>query len=194
MFLAMKTGAVHRFMCYLQLLWWRAFPHHGHPLESMRRTDGFSLIELLIVVAIILVIAALAIPNLVRSKMSANEAAAVQSVRAIGTAQAGYAVAYPALGYADSLPKLSMPAPGQPVSPNAAGFLDWVLGCAAQPCSKNGYSYTVLNPQGAPVVSYDITAVPVTLGSSGTKGFCADQVGVILVDPQGGTSCTVPLQ
>ena len=93
----------------------------------MRRQRGFSLIELLIVIAIILVIAAMAIPNLLRSKMSANEASAVGSLRAIATAQTTYTVAYPNIGYADALTKLAAPTSGN-VDENHAGLLDWVLG------------------------------------------------------------------
>src|SRR3569832_1061902 len=72
----------------------------------MRKQKGFSLIELLIVVAIILIIAAIAIPNLLRSKMAANEASAVASVRTINTAQVTYASAYPDAGFAGAIASL----------------------------------------------------------------------------------------
>jgi len=90
---------------------------------------GFSLIELLIVVAIILVIAAIAIPSLLHSRIVANEASAVYSIRTINTAQTTYATTYPEIGYADDLSKLGAPLSGQTSSANA-GVLDWVLGCA----------------------------------------------------------------
>lgn len=160
----------------------------------MRRQRGFSLIELLIVIAIILALAAMAIPNMLRSKMSANEASAVGSIRTIATAQTTYAVAYPSVGYADALTKLALPPSGQPVDQAHAGLLDWVLGCASQPCPKSGYQFSIVNTTGTPISAYEITATPVLPGQSGRRGFCGDQVPRILSDPNGGTSCTVALQ
>jgi type IV pilus assembly protein PilA len=159
------------------------------------RQRGFSLIELLIVVSIILVIAAIAIPNLIRSRMRANEASAVSALRSINTAQGTYIINYASVGYADTLAKLGAPAGGGPVSVNNAGLLDWVLGCAAQPCGKSGYNFAIINTVGAPVVSsYEATAVPITLGSTGDRGFCTAQLTVVSMDPNGGTNCTQTLQ
>jgi type IV pilus assembly protein PilA len=160
----------------------------------MRRGRGFSLIELLVVIAIILALAALAIPNLMRSKISANEASAVSSLRTIATAQTTYAVAYPNLGYADALTKLAAPQPGYPVGPNSAGLLDWVLGCASQPCPKAGYLFAITNPVGSPVAGYTVNATPQLMGQTGRRGFCGDQVPRIMVDENGGTNCTATLQ
>jgi prepilin-type N-terminal cleavage/methylation domain-containing protein len=160
----------------------------------MRRTRGFSLVELLIVIAIILVVTAIAIPNLLRSKISANEAAAVQTLRTIITAQAGYALTYPTLGYSNSLTNLKFPPVGNPVSSTEAGYLDWVLGCAAQPCAKSGYRYSIINPVGMPVSAYDAIAVPSLVGSSGTRGFCTNQTGAVRVDPNGASNCTIALE
>src|SRR3977135_3222485 len=72
----------------------------------MKRQMGVCLIELLIVVAIILIIAAIAIPNLLRSKMAANESSAVGSLRSINTAEVAYATAYPNVGYSATLGNL----------------------------------------------------------------------------------------
>jgi type IV pilus assembly protein PilA len=156
---------------------------------------GFSLIELLIVVAIILIIAAIAIPNMIASKIAANEAAAVASIRAINTAQTAYSIAYPNLGYADTLLKLADPPTGTPVSQNNAGLIDWVLGCASQPCTRSGYNFQIINPIGAPVVnSYDITAVPSRRGQTGNRGFCGSNNPTIKFDTAGGTNCTTVLQ
>jgi type IV pilus assembly protein PilA len=158
------------------------------------RQRGFSLIELLIVVAIILVISAIAIPNLMRSRMSANEASAMASVRAVTTAQVAYITAYPTIGFADNLTKLAAPVGGGPVTSNNAGLLDWVLGCATQPCRKSGYNFQITNAVGAPISTYVVTGVPVIPGSTGVRGFCSGHQMVIMFDPNGGISCTLPVQ
>jgi type IV pilus assembly protein PilA len=160
----------------------------------LRRQDGFSLIELLIVVAIILVLSAIAIPNLLRSRISANEASAVSSIRAIANAQVTYAATYPNLGFADNLTKLRIPAPGDPVTPAEAGMLDWVLGCAAQPCQKGGYNFAIAAVAGNPVNAFTSTGVPRVVGQTGHRGFCGDQLNRLRYDPAGGVACTIDLQ
>ena len=96
-----------------------------------RDEQGFSLIELLIVVAIILVIAAIAIPNLLRSRIAANQASAIESCRMINTAEVAYYTSY-GVGYSSSLIQLAPPAAGALASPSAAGYLDSVLGWRVQ--------------------------------------------------------------
>jgi len=160
----------------------------------MREQKGFSLIELLIVVAIILILAAIAIPNLLKSRLSANEASAVASLRTINTAETSYVISYPNLGYADTLLKLSTPVGGAPVSSNAAGLLDWVLGCPSQPCRKSGYDFAIINATGTPVNTYGLIATPALFGQTGIRGFCSDQVTIVRFDPAGGTNCLQPLQ
>ncbi len=157
------------------------------------RERGFSLIELLIVVAIILVLAAIAIPNMLRAKIQANEASATSSIRAINTAQVTYAVAYPSQGYADNLAKLGAPASGSVTSANA-GLLDWVLGCSTQPCSKSGYQFAITSVSGMPVDAYTVVGTPASPGNSGIRGFCSAQMNPIMYDPTGGIACTTNLQ
>ena len=161
---------------------------------------GFSLIELLIVVAIILVIAAIAIPSLLRSRVAANEASAVYSIRTINTAQTTYATTYPSTGYADQLSKLGAPLSG-PTSETNAGVLDWVLGCASVTCPKSGYEFWIANASsggaGMPVSGYSVYGMPKTVGVSGNHSFCSDDMNPVLMDPNGTNNppvCTVPLE
>ena len=160
----------------------------------MRKSRGFSLIELLIVVAIILILAAIAIPSLLRSRISANEASAVGSLRSINTAQVTYNVAYPDVGYADTLTKLAMPSGTGTIGSTNAGLIDWVLGCASQPCPKAGYAFAITGTTGTPIVTYSLTAVPLVPGQTGFRGFCSDQLSHVTYDVAGGTNCVTPLQ
>ena len=157
----------------------------------MRKQRGFSLIELLIVVAIILVIAAIAIPNLMTARIRANESSAVATIRTLNTAQTTYQMRYN--GYADTLTKLG----GNPNAPSAsaAGLIDFVLGCPAQPCPKSGYNFAVVNTIGTPVVSYEIWAIPLS-PSTGSKSFCSDQLSNMTYDPNAGNppTCSVAVQ
>jgi type IV pilus assembly protein PilA len=156
---------------------------------------GFSLIELLIVVAIILVLAAIAIPNFLRARIRANEASAVSSIRTVNTAQVTYAATYPTMGYASDLATLGAPPPGTQPDATRAGLLDWVLGCATQPCPKSGYSFSVDTAgASAPISAYKAYAVPQQIGTTGERGFCSDSLNPIKYDPTGSISCTLDLQ
>jgi prepilin-type N-terminal cleavage/methylation domain-containing protein len=147
-------------------------------MKNRTKTNGFSLIELLIVVAIILIIASIAIPNLLRSKMSANEAAAVSVLRNVHNSQAVYIVEYTSsVGYANSLIKLG---PGTPCSKATACLSDQLVGCSAEPCLKSGYMFYLSSTSGAePFGDYTASATPITWNSNGQNNFCSTEDGVI---------------
>ena len=150
----------------------------------MRKQKGFSLIELLIVVAIILIIAAIAIPNLLRSRMSANEASAVASLRTYNTAMSTYQSNYNV--YASTFTALG-PASGAPTS-GAASLVDNVLGCpAGSSCTKSGYSFVLGSSDGG-ATTFNIVAGPVTQYSTGIRGFYTDQSYVIRANATGPTA------
>jgi type IV pilus assembly protein PilA len=159
---------------------------------------GFSLIELLIVVAIILIIAAIAVPSLIHSRIAANEASAVYSIRTINTAQITYQSTYPTIGYASALKFLGGPlGGGSPTSANA-DILDWVLGCDTTVCPKSGYNFEVTNASGNPISNYDVWGVPQAVDTTGRRTFCSNNMQPVLYDPNGGPigtpNCVVTLQ
>jgi len=149
------------------------------------RQKGFSLIELLIVVAIILIIAAIAIPNLLRSRMAANEASAVGSIRTINTSAVTYSSTYPNAGFPATLAALGGPSPCPAATQAASCLLDAVLAGG----TKSGYIFAWTGDGNTPSVGYSVTGTPVTVGTTGQRMFCSDQSGVMRFDPSG-AGCT----
>jgi type IV pilus assembly protein PilA len=160
------------------------------------RQHGFTLMELLIVMSIMIILMLIAIPNFISMKAQADETSAIQSLRAIYQAQIQYQTDFPANGYACALPALGGNASAGPPSATAAQVLQGDLATG----QKSGYTFNIVNCTKVTVnnqdmyTSYEATAVPQSIGKSGHRGFCIDQAGEIKADPAGGTNCAQPIQ
>jgi prepilin-type N-terminal cleavage/methylation domain-containing protein len=158
----------------------------------MRKQKGFSLIELLIVVAIILIIAAIAIPNLLRARIAANETSAVASIRTINTAMISYNSSYPTVGYAANLTALTSNGCSPPDSTQAC-LIDTQLASG----TKSGYSFVAASSGSSPAGSYYAAASPLTANQTGVRSFCSVADAVVRYSTAALTSCAgteTPLQ
>jgi type IV pilus assembly protein PilA len=157
----------------------------------MKKQKGFSLIELLIVVAIILIISAIAIPSFLRSRMQANEASAVSSLRMINTAAITYASTYVDLGFPATLADMGGATPCTSSSTSAC-----LLDDSIAQGTKSGYALAWAGDGLTPSSAYTTTATPVVVGASGQRMFCTDQSGVIHYDTSGAgcTEASAPVQ
>jgi|SRR5271170_8361131 len=160
------------------------------------REAGFTLMELLIVISIMLILMLIAIPNFANMKSQANETSATASLRAIYEAQIQYQTNFPANGFACSLGTLGGNPSSGPPTPQAAQVLDTNLATG----QKSGYTFNIVNCTKVTVnnqdmyTGYEATAVPQAVGKTGHRGFCIDQQGEIKTDLTGGTNCTQALQ
>jgi type IV pilus assembly protein PilA len=158
---------------------------------------GFTLIELLIVMSIMLILMALAVPQMLKVKKNADQTSAVQTMRTIGSAEISYASSYPASGFGCPLSVLGGdPKAGAPTA-QASQLLPADLAATGQ---KSGYTFTVtcgskttINNQDV-YNSVEIFGIPQTVGKTGDNGYCSDENNVIKIDPTGGTNCTQPMQ
>jgi type IV pilus assembly protein PilA len=160
------------------------------------RPNGFTLMELLIVISIMLILMLIAIPNFNKMRATTNETSAINSLQAIYKAEIQYQTTYPANGFSCSLQSLGGdPKAGNP-SPTSAQLLQGDLPSGV----KAGYTFNIVNCSKVTVnnvdqiTSFQVTAVPQAVGKTGYRGFCIDEYDEIKTDPQGGTNCTQSIQ
>ena len=161
-----------------------------------RNESGFTLVELLIVMSVILILMVMAIPAMQKTIKRANETSAISSLRDLNQMEGQYSSDYPQHGFACSLSALGGKAGSAAPSPEAAQLINEDLASG----SKAGYTFTITNCSKNTINnvdqynSYEITAVPNSVGHSGDRGFCTDENAQIRYDPKGGTNCTELLQ
>ena len=166
------------------------------PHTRARRQNGFTLMELLIVISIILILMLVAIPTAGKIRKHANELSAQKSLQTLEQAEGMYADTYPTVGFACTLQALSEPGTGGQHSAQAAGVINGELSTGV----KSGYVFAITTCTKATannserVTGYTLTAVPATPGRSGDRGFCLESGGAIKTDPAGGANCTQNVQ
>ena len=157
-----------------------------------QRANGFTLMELLIVISIMLILMLMAIPNFNKMRITAHELSATKSLQTIYQTEIQYQTTFPQNGFTCTLQQLGGdPKSGQP-TPTSAQLLQGDLPAGV----KDGYTFNIVNCSKVTVnnvdqiTGFEITAVPQAIGKTGNRGFCIDQYGEVKVDPQGGTNCT----
>ncbi len=166
-----------------------------HQSFSIASEAGFTLMELLIVMSIMLIIMAFAVPQMLKVKKNAQQTSALQSIRVINSAEFQYNSAYQTFGCPLSLLG-GYPKSGAP-SQEGAQLLDPTLAATGH---KAGYIFTVICGSKSTINnqdkynSFELTAVPETVGRTGDYGYCSDENNAIKYDPTGGTNCTQPVQ
>jgi len=148
----------------------------------MHSTKGFSLIELLIVVAIILIIAAIAIPSLLSARMAANESSAAGSLSTIKSAEFTYFTVYPTVGYSPDIVSLGGAAPCTPSSTTACIIDSALAGAAPGGTGKNGYYFLatgIVTGGATNNTAFVAAAAPIVVRSTGTRDFCSTNDGVL---------------
>lgn len=182
--------------CKSKLLFGSSRPNYPSHLQRNRRPNGFTLMELLIVIAIILILMLMAIPTIGSLTKKGNETSAINSVQTIVKAQIQFQSSFPANGFACTLPMLGGDPSAGPPSPTSAQILQGDLTSGY----KSGYVFNITCKDKVTINGtdrsngYTITAVPQTIGKTGDRGFCSDQFGSVRYDPAGGTNCTQNLQ
>jgi type IV pilus assembly protein PilA len=161
-----------------------------------RQESGFTLVELLIVMSVILILMTLAIPAMQSVIRKGNETSAIASLRMLNQMEGQYNSDYPQHGFACTLPALGGKPGTAPPTPEAAQLIPDDLASG----TKSGYTFSIIcgNKTTSNNVdqynSYQINAIPNAVGKSGNRGFCTDENAQIRFDPKGSTNCTELLQ